>query len=380
MIRGQRVAGAVAAALALLAGAAVRGQPGVRWIERAPGDWVVAVDGSVADCERRLTVRIVEGAIDAPPVAGRCARDGSRVVFRPLFPLMAGSGYTAALDGHSAARLDLPPLARIARAAVRIFPSADVLPANQLKLYLEFSAPMTIGEAQRRVHLLDAGGTEVRHAFLAVDDEMWDAERRRLTVLFEPGRVKRGLKANLQSGAPLREGGAYTLTIDREWPDACGAPLVAGATKRFTVAAADRQAPLVPAWTVEAPVAGTLGDLRVVFDDVMDYGVALRALAVAGERGENIDGAVTLEHGERAWRFTPRQPWRDARYSIAIDPRIEDRAGNNLMRLFDADLRDQPATADEGVRRLTFAPRRGTSPGATASLPGDSAGLVTARD
>ena len=42
-----------------------------------------------------------------------------------------------------------------------VYPTAERLPENQLKFYLHFSAPMSRGEAYRRVQLLDEKGKAV---------------------------------------------------------------------------------------------------------------------------------------------------------------------------------------------------------------------------
>ena len=57
-------------------------------------------------------------------------------------------------------------------------------------------------------------GVKFTGAFLALDQELWDPVRRRITLLFDPGRVKRGVRTNLESGAPLVAGRRYRLVID----------------------------------------------------------------------------------------------------------------------------------------------------------------------
>ena len=52
------------------------------------------------------------------------------------------------------------------------------------------------------VHLGDADGRDLPHALLAMPPELWDRPRRRLTLLLEPGRIKRGLVPNAELGAP----------------------------------------------------------------------------------------------------------------------------------------------------------------------------------
>ena len=47
---------------------------------------------------------------------------------------------------------------------------------------------------------------------LEVGEELWDADQCRLTLFFDPGRIKRGLRPHLEAGPPLTEGEAYRLT------------------------------------------------------------------------------------------------------------------------------------------------------------------------
>jgi hypothetical protein len=75
----------------------------------------------------------------------------------------------------------------------QVNPTADRLPENTLRWYVHFSAPMTRGGAYRHVKLL-CGETEVSYPFLELDEELWSADGKRFTLLFDPGRVKRGLK------------------------------------------------------------------------------------------------------------------------------------------------------------------------------------------
>ena len=118
----------------------------------------------------------------------------------------------------------------------RVYPSADVLPSNQLRLYIYFSAPMSRGEAEQRIHILDATGKSLQGVLLP-GQELWDPHNRRLTMTFDPGRIKRGLASNRKMGPPIAEGKRYTLVIDREWPDANGVPMASAFARNF---AADR--------------------------------------------------------------------------------------------------------------------------------------------
>jgi len=75
-----------------------------------------------------------------------------------------------------------PPAATTRVASV--YPTTSELPENALRFYLYFSAPMQQGEAWSRIHLLDSAGKVVDLAFLEIDQELWNREMTRLTVLF----------------------------------------------------------------------------------------------------------------------------------------------------------------------------------------------------
>ena len=106
-----------------------------------------------------------------------------------------------------------------------VYPSAEILPENLLRFYLQFSAPMSRGEAYTHIRLLDAAGRAVADPFLELNEELWSGDGRRFTLLFDPGRIKRGLKPREEVGPVLEAGKSYTLVIDRQWPDAQGNPL-----------------------------------------------------------------------------------------------------------------------------------------------------------
>jgi hypothetical protein len=219
-----------------------------------------------------------------------------------------------------------------------IFPTADRLPANLLRLYIVFSEPMSSGEAHARLRLVDERDQTVAGAFLELDEELWDPTGRRLTVLLDPGRIKRGLRANLESGAPLVEGRRYRLEIDGAWRDGHGVPLLRGASKAFSVVAADRTAPQLEAWDVAAPPAGTRLPLVVRFPESLDRALLASAIGVEDCAGETVEGTIHVTDAERRWTFTPSAPWRPGRHQLRVAAEIEDVAGNSPRRLFDTDL------------------------------------------
>jgi hypothetical protein len=213
-----------------------------------------------------------------------------------------------------------------------VYPSVDVLPENQLKFYLQFSAPMSRGEVWQRIHLLDQNGKAVELPFLEIAQELWDRDYRRLTVLFDPGRIKRGLLPLEEVGPAIEDGKRYTLVIDKEWLDARGVPMQEGFRKPFRVGPSDRTAPDPATWRLNAPGVGTSDPLIVRFPESMDWALSLRLIDVPG-----VVGTASVGSNETEWRFTPKGAWKAGEYKVVIDTTLEDLAGNRIGRAFDVD-------------------------------------------
>lgn len=289
---------------------------------------------------------IHSGPPDAPAMLGSYEVAGERIVFHPRFPLVPGLPYTVRFESMETI-VTLPKAPSAATTVVaHVFPSAEDLPANQLKFYLDFSAPMSTGDAYKHIRLLDESGREVPRAFLQTDHELWDARRQRFTLILDPGRIKRGLRSNLEDGAPVRAGRHYRLTIDQDWPDGDGNPLRAAFEKRFRVIEADRTSPNPRAWRLIAPAAGTSDPLRIDLNEPLDRALLEDMLIVLDERSEPVTGQIEVAAAETQWLFRPAQPWRSGRYAVQVNTKLEDRAGNSLRRLFDEDVRAGAAPAD----------------------------------
>jgi hypothetical protein len=284
--------------------------------------------------------RVYAGAGDVPPLVGTYSVDASALVFRPRFPLSPGMHVRAEFQPPNGARVDstfdIPaaaPLTATTRVA-HVYPSTATLPANALKLYVYFSAPMQKGDSWKHLHLL-RDGAPVPYPFLELDQELWDRDQKRFTVLFDPGRIKRGLASLAEAGPALEEGHAYTLVIDRDWLDARGAPMASEFRKEFRAAAADRIPPNAKTWSVSAPHARSTDPLVMRFPKPLDYALLQHEIEVAG-----VSGTVSVDRDETEWRFTPGRPWRAGTYSIVIRTTLEDLAGNHINRAFDVDTFD----------------------------------------
>jgi hypothetical protein len=281
------------------------------------------------------TLRVSVDQADAPALSGTLEQGSGVVTFVPRYRLQPGLAYRVALDGGAPIVVRLN--ARAARQATvveRMYPSAASIPENQLKFYLQFSAPMSRGEAFQRVHLIDLRtNVEVRLPFLEIDEELWDREQRRLTILFDPGRVKRGLVPSNEEGPPLVAGGRYRLLVDAGWKDAENRPLAAEFMRDFVVEPAWRAGIDVRQWKIRAPKAGTREALAVEFPHPLDAALLLRRLKVEGAEGE-----IRLGDEERSWRFVPDAPWQARMYVIRVMETLEDLAGNKIGRAFDVDV------------------------------------------
>lgn len=285
---------------------------------------------------------VYTGNGDVPPLLGSYSIEAGALVFRPRFPLEPGVQYRAVFHpengGAPVEKIFYEPSRQMVPSArvEQVYPTADVLPSNLLRLYIYFSAPMSRGEAGQRIHMLDQNGKVLPGVFLP-GEELWDPSFRRLTMTLDPGRIKRGLTSNEAMGPPIVEGKRYSLMIDRDWPDARGVAMVEGFRKTFRGGAAERNPPNPRQWRVTAPQAGSSQPLILDFPVSMNYPLLQRMLHVSGAQG-NVAGTVDISKHETEWRYTPQEPWKPGGYQLIVDTALEDLAGNHLGQAFDIDV------------------------------------------
>jgi hypothetical protein len=80
-------------------------------------------------------------------------------------------------------------------------------------------------------------------------------------------------------------------------------------------------------------------------------------LAVVDKAGRPVPGRATPGEGDATWSFVPDAPWPSGGFLVRADPALEDLAGNNLARVFDADLRERTAPAARRLTSLAFTVR-----------------------
>ena len=316
--------------------------------------------------EKILGVYVASARGDIPPVVGDYALDGDVLAFTPRFPLRPGVKYRVRFNpsalGSSSGKtsviervLSLPAAPHAAPAKVTgVYPSGGVLPENLLKFYIHFSAPMSRGESYRRLRLLDGSGGAVPDPFLELGEELWNAEGTRFTLLFDPGRIKRGLKPREDAGAVFIEGRRYTLIVDAAWRDAQGNPLAGEFRKEFRVEAADGSQPDPRRWRIVAPAAKSRDPLIVTFDEPLDHAMLQRALEVVDDSGQPVAGSIAVNRHETRWKFTPEHLWPAGRFSLQFDETLEDRAGNSVGRAFEVDSSGPVGEPRQAPRLLPF--------------------------
>ncbi|MBY0526504.1 MAG: hypothetical protein K2R98_24125 [Gemmataceae bacterium] len=337
-------------------------QPGpiIRLIEGPAGHFEVAGVSPSGDADRKpdewnqlfaVYVDDLSGS-DAgqTPVMGSHQVKNGVLSFKPRFSLREGVRYRAvynpsALSGTAVAEKPVVAFFSLPKAdsssttvVANVYPSCDELPENQLKFYINFTAPMSRGEAYQYIRLLDADNKPVDSPFLELDEELWDPQCRRFTLFFDPGRIKRGLKPREEVGPTLEEGKSYTLVIDKKWMDARGNPMKETYKKPFRVGKPDDTQPDPKNWKLSLPTADTVQPLTVAFPKPLDHGLLQRLLWVVDASGNRVPAITTLSNEEKAWHFTPLKGWKAGKYELMIDTALEDLAGNKIDRPFEVDI------------------------------------------
>ena len=318
-----------------------------------PAAPLVAPDGSRVEwmAHPAPAPSLVVRPVDGSALLGRPELSRDRIIFRPALPFLAGKRYRAEWRDISGAprgiefELRSPKVA--APPSVQLLPAAP-LPANAVKLYLQFSQPMEQGVFLEKLRLLDASNGEIAGPFR--ETELWSRDGKRLTVWLHPGRQKTGVKLQEDEGAVLRAGQRHWLWISGSWRATSGIALGADVRLPIEVIAADHTSPNVAGWTVAAPAPQTQDALVITFDESVDPVMLETALTLSREE-ESVPIRITGSVDGRFWKATPHRPWAPGEYELRADPLLEDLAGNSLDRPFEIDLSDPGVIQKASVRR-----------------------------
>lgn len=342
-----------------------------RFSVRLPASEIEAYRGDDAaghDWKKIFLVTVIRDHREtAPlPMLGSYYLEKDRLVFVPRFPLRAGMTYRATYcppQRSDAASIEivtrefsLPKSAPLAPTTVeQVYPTRDVLPENQLKFYIHFSAPMSRGEAYRRIRLVTESGKQIEDPFLELGEELWNPDGTRFTLFFDPGRIKRGLKPREEIGPALEEGRRYALEVDGDWRDARGQSLESAYRKEFRVVAPDDTSPQPDEWQLAPPHASSRDALVLTFNEPLDHAMLQRVFSIVDADGDVVPGDVEVDEQETIWRFLPQSPWSSGSHSLVVDTTLEDLAGNSLARPFEIDVfRPLPKTEAEAKTAIPF--------------------------
>jgi hypothetical protein len=216
-----------------------------------------------------------------------------------------------------------------------ISPAARSIPANTLRLYVSFDHPARGVVSTHDLRLLDDSGRTIDGAFMDFGQDLWSPDGRRLTVLFDPGRVKRGVEGYGESAAPLQVGHSFTVEV-------------AGKRFRYQVTPAVRSAINPQTWHLALPKAETREALTVTFDREMDDALLRDQLEIVDARGRPQSGQMKASSSGRVWSWRPKHGWRIGAYRVVVGNSLEDVSGNRVGEALDHEV-GSPDAARESV-------------------------------
>ncbi len=219
-------------------------------------------------------------------------------------------------------------------AGVKVFPVGPV-PANLLRWHLVFDRPVDTVAGEGAVTLLDGAGAPVPHAFVELPGGLWDDSGTRLTLVLHPGRIKSGLRTQLEVGGAFTVGHRMRLRMDLDRIMGAGTGI---AEHDFTVVPALERAVDLANWRLDAVEAGSLDALRIEFDRTLDRFSLEGALALVDPSGDVVEGAETIDPDGGALAFRPRHPWWPGLHRLVVAPDLEDLAGNRVGAAFESPL------------------------------------------
>jgi hypothetical protein len=290
--------------------------------------------------------------VSLPDVSGRYLLLEDEVQFVPHFPFERDVKYRASFDPQllgaplTAEPFDLEfQIASDEKASalaevINIFPSSDILPENLLRFYVCFSNSMQRGRALDEILVRDSDGQPVTDVLYRAPVELWDRTMRHLTVLLDPGRLKRWVGPNVELGPPLKAGQKYTLEIGSGMIDLDGRPLREPFHKHFVVGDPVRDEISVESWKILPPVTGSRQALVLMFTSPLDWALLFHTITIGSPDGSVVDGQVVVDQCERRWSFTPPSPWVAGVYHIRVGSSLEDVCDNTTTGAFDRPFRN----------------------------------------
>jgi hypothetical protein len=327
--------------------------------------------GGRLQCLLRVSV-VQTGALNGddllPDIFGHYQVLEAGLRFVPHFPFERGLLYRASFDPRPLGRSKLSEVLTVEFSSPRtpraftpqvqhIFPSSDNLPENLLRFYVGFSNPMQRGRAEAEIAILGSNGEPVPDVLYRPPVELWDRSMRYLTILLDPGRLKRWVGPNRELGPPLKAGQAYTLAVGAGMLDCSGRRLTEPVYKHFQVTEAIRERIEIEHWKVFPPSRQSREALVILFPRPLDWALLAHTITIASTVGQSINGRSVIDEREKRWRFTPEVPWVAGSYYVSVPLSLEDVCGNNAVAPFDRPLRSGKELGIEvATRSIAFHP------------------------
>ena len=314
----------------------------------------LAGDISADSISRYILIRSAADS-SSTTILGNYKISSEGILFEPLIPFSRGSTYEVFSRDKRISLVQIPLAnASDAPVLVSVYPTKDTVPENMLKIYLQFSKPMREGESAKYISLIKNDRDTLHDVFLDLQPELWNEERTVITIWLDPGRIKRDLQPNRRLGNPLKKGEHYKLAISGQWQDVQGLRLKKEFAKKIFVGLRDSISPDPGQWDLNIPEKGTIKPLEINLKEPLDYFLLKETISITNENGNPVKGKVAILNKEIMIRFTPSSPWISGNYTLVIETRLEDLAGNNINRPFDRDIKNSKTPGTKTVFERLF--------------------------
>lgn len=282
---------------------------------------------------------------------GNFVNTDSGIVFQPLIPLTQGMEYGVLQSNRVVGKIIVETKSANAPQVLAIYPQADTVPENLLKLYIRFSEPMQTGDALNHVFLFDKKRDTLERIFLDLQPELWDPTDKILTLWIDPGRIKRDLVLNKELGNPLHNNETYELLVSGKWRNHRGISLGKDISKKIKVGPRSDSQPDINHWRFGTPEAGSKEPLIIYIGQPLDHFLLEESVRVY-MGGKVVKGNIVVSDKDTIVKFTPDDEWQSGQYKLRVNARLEDLAGNNLNKVFDRDIYKQKKTDNAYYERL----------------------------
>ena len=140
-------------------------------------------------------------------------------------------------------------------------------------------------------------------------------------------------------GNPLNEGESYTLHISGKWKSKDGLALDQNYSKSFVVGKRDETVPNISSWCLGTVKQDTRIPLSIQFFEPLDFSLIQSTITILDHNKKEVSGQFEILQEENGTEFTPANLWQRGEYIVHVQSRLDDLAGNNLLRPFDRDLK-----------------------------------------